>query len=94
MLFDRETWEMDEDALEENFSGDLDAEQELDFNEKSQWEHEGGRIYESIEAEVEGAVEEAAIQDIPEDGDIEDAINELEGTVEIRITDMFELEDA
>ena len=65
--FDLEREAMDEDEYQELFTDEMEAEQELDFSEDFQAEHEGGHIYESIEQEIEGVVDEAAEEVLPDD---------------------------
>ena len=72
--------EMDEEAYQESFNDDLDAETDLDFSEDFLAEHEPScGAYESIENEIAAAVDEAAEEIIEED---DEEIRQAEGLTE------------
>lgn len=71
--------EMDEDEYQKLFGDDLVPEADLDFSEDFIGEHTpDDGIYESIEQEIGGAVDQAEAEIEAEESD-DDAINDTEG---------------
>lgn len=71
--------DIDEEAFQELFEDELAAEIPLDFSEDFLGEHEGGKIYESIEEEIEVQVDLAAEEDLPDtEVEFQQAVTEIE----------------
>ena len=77
--FEQYSTDIDEDDFFEHDEADLDPEVLLDFNEDHIAEHEQrSGIYESIEEELEYAVDEATIEDNKTDEDVLEEATTLE----------------